>query len=154
MFSRSRLNRLWSYIKPGWVSARAQKVNPAQPATQYQQLGGEPAVRQLANRFYDIMETDSAAQELLAMHPQPLDSVRERFYEFLTGWLGGPPLFEQKYGHPRLRARHLPFRIDQSMRDQWLHCMYQALDEQVSDTLLKQQLKAQFTRLAHHMINA
>lgn len=122
--------------------------------TQYEQLGGEPAIRTMAERFYTIMETDPQAAELLAMHPQPLDAVRQRFFEFLSGWLGGPPLFEQKYGHPRLRARHLPFRIDQQMRGQWLHCMYQVLDEQVSDPLLKQQLKAQFTRLAHHMINA
>lgn len=110
-------------------------------------------MRRLANRFYEIMETNPDAAELLAMHPQPMDGVRQRFFEFLSGWLGGPPLFAEKYGHPRLRARHLPFQIDTRMRDQWLHCMYMALDEQVSDPLLHQQLKAQFTHLAHHMIN-
>ena len=121
--------------------------------SQYQQLGGEPAVRAMAERFYDIMQEDPKAADLLAMHPQPLDAIRVRFFEFLSGWLGGPQLFVEKYGHPRLRARHLPFTIDTRMRDQWLECMYQVVDEQVSDPLLHQQLKAQFTHLAHHMIN-
>ncbi len=111
------------------------------------------AVRNMADRFYDIMQTDPEAAELLAMHPQPLDAIRQKFFEFLSGWFGGPQLFSAKYGHPRLRARHLPFAIDTRMRDQWLHCMYRVLDEQVQDPLLHQQLKAQFTQLAHHMIN-
>lgn len=107
----------------------------------------------MANRFYDIMEQDPQAAELLAIHPQPLTAIREKFFEFLSGWLGGPNLFEEKYGHPRLRARHLPFRIDEKMRDQWLYCMYRVLDEQVQDDLLKMQLRSRFTALAHHMIN-
>lgn len=108
----------------------------------------------MAERFYDIMQTDPEAADLLAIHAQPMDPIRQKFFEFLSGWLGGPPLFSDKYGHPRLRARHLPFTIDTKLRDQWLHCMYQVLDEQVQDALLKQQLKAQFTHLAHHMINS
>lgn len=108
----------------------------------------------MAERFYDIMQTDPEAAELLALHPQPMDGIRQKFFEFLSGWLGGPPLFTAKYGHPRLRARHLPFTIDTRLRDQWLHCMYQVLEEQVEDPLLKQQLKSQFTHLAHHMINS
>ncbi|RUO76391.1 group II truncated hemoglobin [Pseudidiomarina taiwanensis] len=126
----------------------------AEPPTLYQQMGGEAGVRAMAERFYDIMESDPKVSALLALHPQPLGPIREKFYEFLSGWLGGPPLFEQKYGHPRLRARHLPFKIDIKMRDQWLYCMYQVLDEQVSDPLLKMQLRQRFTALAHHMINS
>lgn len=99
------------------------------------------------------MESDPRAKELLAMHPQPLDAIRQKFFEFLSGWFGGPALFEEKYGHPRLRARHMPFAIDERMRDQWLLCMYQVLDKHVHDDLLKIQLRAQFTNLAHHMIN-
>ncbi|RUO26955.1 hemoglobin-like oxygen-binding protein [Aliidiomarina minuta] len=121
--------------------------------SQYQQLGGEKAVRAMAERFYDIMQSDPEASDLLAIHPQPMTAIRLKFFEFLSGWLGGPQLFIEKYGDPRLRARHLPFSIDIKMRDQWLHCMYVVLNEQVQDPLLKQQLKAQFTRLAHHMIN-
>lgn len=124
-----------------------------EPASQYQQLGGEQGVRAMAERFYDIMESDPRARDLLALHPQPLDTIRQKFFEFLSGWFGGPQLFTEKYGHPRLRARHLPFRIDIKMRDQWLLCMYQVLDEQIQDPLLHMQVKQQFTRLAHHMIN-
>lgn len=124
-----------------------------EPASQYKQLGGEQGVRAMAERFYDIMESDPRARDLLALHPQPLDTIRQKFFEFLSGWFGGPQLFTEKYGHPRLRARHLPFRIDIKMRDQWLLCMYQVLDEQIEDPLLHMQVKQQFTRLAHHMIN-
>lgn len=131
---------------------KSKKTNEAPPSL-YQQLGGEVAVRALAERFYDVMESDPRAKELLALHPQPLTSIRQKFFEFLSGWLGGPQLFTEKYGHPRLRARHLPFQIDVRMRDQWLLCMYQVLDEQVDDELLHMQLKQRFTALAHHMIN-
>jgi len=114
-------------------------------------------VRAMANRFYDIMSTDPAAGELLAMHPQPLTNIRQKFFEFLSGWLGGPGLYVEKYGHPRLRARHLPFSIDTRMRDQWLHCMYQVLDELVEHQALSQalhhELRQRYTALAHHMIN-
>ncbi len=110
-------------------------------------------MRAIAERFYDIMSTDPVAGELLALHPQPLDTIRQKFFEFLSGWLGGPGLFEEKYGHPRLRARHLPFQIDINMRDQWLHCMYQTLNEQVADNDLRHELRQRFTALAHHMIN-
>lgn len=127
---------------------------PQGPRSLYDQLGGEPAVRAIAERFYDIMETDPRAADLLALHPQPLNTIRQKFFEFLSGWFGGPALFEEKYGHPRLRARHLPFQIDIAMRDQWLLCMYQVLDEQVTDSLLKMQLRQQVTALAHHMINS
>ncbi|WP_411359739.1 group II truncated hemoglobin [Pseudidiomarina salilacus] len=125
----------------------------AEPPSLYQQLGGETGVRKLAERFYDIMETDPRAHDLLAIHALPLTAIRQKFFEFLSGWLGGPQLFVEKYGHPRLRQRHLPFRIDVKLRDQWLLCMYQVLDEQVEDPLVHMQLKQRFTALAHHMIN-
>lgn len=121
--------------------------------TPYQQIGGATDVKRLANRFYDFMETDPHAADLLKIHPQPLDSVRLRFFEFLSGWLGGPPLFEEKYGHPRLRARHLPFKIDARQRDLWMLCMNQALEEVVTDKLTRKQLQASFYQLASHMIN-
>jgi len=140
---------MWSIFKKS-----KHKQEPSTPTSLYQQLGGEKAVRAMAERFYDVMETDPAAADLLAIHPQPMTQIRQKFFEFLSGWLGGPPLFEEKYGHPRLRARHLPFRIDTKLRDQWLYCMYQVLDEQVQEPLLKMQLRSQYTALAHHMINS
>ncbi|GAB3287611.1 group II truncated hemoglobin [Pseudidiomarina andamanensis] len=123
------------------------------PQSIYDQLGGEPSVRAMAERFYDVMESDPRAKDLLAIHPQPMTAIRQKFFEFLSGWFGGPQLFEEKYGHPRLRARHMPFTIDVKLRDQWLFCMYQVLDEQIEDELLKMQLRQRFTQLAHHMIN-
>ncbi len=110
-------------------------------------------MRELANRFYDIMETAPEAKELYAIHPLPLTQIRQKFFEFLSGWLGGPPLFEQQYGHPRLRARHLPFTVNQQLRDQWMFCMEQALDEVVENKLLRDGIRQSLGQLASHMIN-
>lgn len=119
----------------------------------YDLLGGEIAVRRLVDRFYDLMDKLPEAWEIRKLHPQDLQSSRDKLFMFLSGWLGGPPLYEEKYGHPRLRARHLPFPIDSSARDQWLMCMNQALDEQVENLPLKQALKQALTRTADHMRN-
>lgn len=89
---------------------------PTPEKTPYEIIGGEQGARDLANRFYDIMATDPYAKPLYDMHPQPLDRIRQVFFEFLSGWLGGPDLFAEKYGHPRLRMRHMPFPIDQDLR--------------------------------------
>ncbi len=121
--------------------------------TPYQVIGGEQGVRNLSNRFYDIMEKDDYAKPLFDLHPKPLDRIRAVFFEFLSGWLGGPDLFTEKYGHPMLRARHLPFMIDEALRNQWIYCMDQALDIEVDNPLLRQNLKKSFLQLATHMIN-
>ena len=99
------------------------------------------------------MSTAPEAAQLYAIHPLPLDSIRQKFFEFLSGWLGGPSLFEEKYGHPRLRMRHMPFAVDQQMRDQWMFCMDKALTEVVEDKLLRQGLSHSLAQLASHMIN-
>jgi len=119
----------------------------------YALLGGEPAVKQLVDRFYDLMDTMPESYEIRQIHPKDLQSSRDKLFLFLSGWLGGPPLYVEKYGHPRLRARHLPYPIDESARDQWLLCMNQALDEQVDNALLKQQLKTSFAKTADFMRN-
>ena len=121
--------------------------------THYDMLGGEAGVLRLVNRFYDLMDELPEAWELRKIHSQDLQSARDKLFKFLSGWLGGPGLYEAEYGHPRLRARHLPFPVDTQMRDQWLLCMNTALDEQVSDELLKMQLKASFANVADHMRN-
>lgn len=128
-------------------------THPTPTQTPYQLMGGETAVRHLANRFYDIMETAPEAKALYAMHPLPLDGIRQKFFEFLSGWLGGPALFEQKYGHPRLRARHLPFEVNEQMREEWMFCMNQALNEVVSDKVLREGIRQSIGQLASHMIN-
>lgn len=121
--------------------------------THYKMLGGEAGVQQLVNRFYDLMDELPEAWELRKIHPQDLQPSRDKLFKFLSGWLGGPGLYEAEYGHPRLRARHLPFPVDTRMRDQWLLCMGMALDEQVNDELLKTQLKSAFANVADHMRN-
>lgn len=129
------------------------KSHPTPQQTPYAMMGGEDTVRRLANRFYDVMETAPEAAELYAIHPLPLDTIRQKFFQFLSGWLGGPPLFEQQYGHPRLRARHLPFAVDEKLRDQWMFCMNQALDEVVENKMLRDGIRQSIGQLASHMIN-
>jgi hemoglobin len=93
------------------------------------------------------------AWELRKIHPQDSQNARDRLFKFLSGWLGGPGLYEAEYGHPRLRMRHAPFPVNTQMRDQWLLCMDMALDEQINDELLKTQLKSSFAKVGDHMRN-
>jgi len=127
--------------------------NPTPPNSPYQQLGGEAAVRKLVNRFYDIMDQEDYAQTIREMHPDDLGESKDKLFEFLSGFLGGPPLYHQNRGHPKLRMRHLPFKIDEAARDAWLACMNQSLEELTNDKLLLMQLKSSFYKTAHHMIN-
>jgi hemoglobin len=95
--------------------------------TPYARLGGDAGVRTLVERFYDLMELEPAFAGIRALHGASLESAREKLYLFLSGWLGGPQHYVERYGHPRLRARHLPFPIGIAERDQWLACMRRAL---------------------------
>lgn len=126
---------------------------PTPEKTPYEIIGGEAGTRALANRFYDIMESDPYAKPLYDMHPLPLDRIRQVFFEFLSGWLGGPDLFAEQYGHPRLRMRHMPFTINKDLRDQWMYCMDKALDQEVDNPLLREGLRKSLAQLATHMIN-
>lgn len=128
-------------------------MSAVQDMTPYQLLGGEGVVRWLVDRFYDIMDTDPAAAPLRAMHPADLAGSRQKLFMFLSGWLGGPQLFVQSFGHPRLRMRHMPFAVDESARDQWMHCMRQAVGELICEEALKAQLLAAFQDTADFMRN-
>ena len=119
----------------------------------FEPLGGETGVRALVDRFYDLMDSEVQAQGIRALHPPDLSESREKLFLFLCGWLGGPQLYIERYGHPRLRARHLPFPIGESERDQWLSCMNRALQEQVEDERLRAQLQNSFAHTANHMRN-
>jgi hemoglobin len=121
--------------------------------TPYQHMGGEAAVRALVDRFYDLMDTLPEAWEIRKLHPQDLSGSRDKLFKFLSGWLGGPPLYQQEYGHPMLRRRHLPFPIDTQARDQWMLCMNQALDEQPMEPELREAVRRAFAGLADHMRN-
>lgn len=97
--------------------------------TPFQRVGGEAGVRRLVDRFYDLMDLEPAFQQLRALHPTPLDGSRDKLHWFLCGWLGGPNRYVERFGHPMLRARHLPYAIGNAERDQWMACMRQAMDE-------------------------
>lgn len=119
----------------------------------YQRIGGEEPIRQLVERFYDIMDSDGAAREVRAMHPDDLSGSRLKLYEFLVGWMGGPPLYMNKYGHPRLRMRHSPFAVDSAARDQWMRCMRRAMAEQGLDPSLQEDLGKALFQVADFMRN-
>ncbi|TWU51578.1 group II truncated hemoglobin [Rubripirellula reticaptiva] len=121
--------------------------------TTYDRLGGETGLRQLVDRFYDLMSELPAAEPIRAMHADDLTDSRAKLFKFLSGLFGGPSLYIQEFGHPMLRARHLPFAIGENERDQWLLCMNQAVDELVVDKQLVLQLKNAFFRTADHMRN-
>jgi hemoglobin len=118
----------------------------------FSNLLGTGGVRALVDRFYDRMATDPEAAGILALH-EDLPRAREKLYLFLVGWTGGPQLYVEQYGHPRLRARHLPFAIGEAERDAWLLCMSRAVEETVPDADLRAALMRAFVPLAHHMIN-
>ena len=101
--------------------------NQATPQSLYELLGGEPQatenIRDIVEAFYDVMDTDEKAKTIRLMHPDDLTSSREKLFMFLTGWTGGSQIYVERYGHPFLRRRHLPFKIGEEERDQWIYCM-------------------------------
>lgn len=121
--------------------------------TPYEQIGGEPAVRALVKRFYELMDALPEAWDVRRMHAEDLSGSEEKLFLFLSGWFGGPNLYVERFGPPFLRARHLPFSIGAAERDQWMLCMQQALEEIVGDSDLRGSLLQSFTALADHMRN-
>lgn len=121
--------------------------------TPYQRLGGERAVRELVHRFYELMDHLPEAYGIRKLHPESLAGAEEKLYMYLTGWLGGPQLYVEKFGHPRLRARHMPFPIGAAERDQWMLCMRQAMAEKIDDAPLRAALDKALTDLAEFMRN-
>ncbi|MGA0033003.1 MAG: group II truncated hemoglobin [Burkholderiales bacterium] len=122
-------------------------MNDAAPGadTPYALLGGDAGVRRLVDTFYDLMDAVPEYHGIRKLHPQDLAGSREKLYLFLSGWLGGPPLYVEKHGHPMLRARHLPFAIGIAERDAWLACMLQAMEDSgVEEPLRAALLKAFF----------
>ena len=99
------------------------------------------------------MESDPKVAPIRAMHQPDLTSAREKLFMFLTGWTGGPQLYIERYGHPMLRARHLPFPIDASARDQWMYCMIKAMHQLEFDENLMTKLASQLYGVADFMRN-
>jgi hemoglobin len=130
-------------------------LEPKEPdsPTPYEQLGGDTAVRELVDRFYDLMELEAEFAQLRRVHGASLESAREKLHLFLSGWLGGPSLYTDRFGHPMLRARHLPFAIGDEERDQWMACMVRAMEELEVAPELRQALAGAFQKTADWMRN-
>ncbi|RZL65453.1 MAG: globin [Variovorax sp.] len=127
-------------------------------ATPFEWIGGEDKVRALVDRFYDLMELEPAYAVLRAVHGNTLENARQRLFWFLCGWLGGPQYYTDRFGHPMLRARHLPqaiggHSIGIKERDQWLACMDQAMGETGVDEALRARLRDSFFQTADWMRN-
>ncbi len=119
----------------------------------YAWLGGEPAVRSLVERFYDLMDLEPGYAALRAVHGNDLANARQRLFWFLCGWMGGPQHYTERFGHPMLRARHLPFAVGITERDQWLACMDQAMRQTGVDEALRLRLRDSFFQTADWMRN-
>ena len=121
--------------------------------TTYEKIGGEATVGRLCNRFYELMDTVPQFAELRAMHPESLQGSRDKLYMFLSGWFGGPDLFVEKFGHPKLRARHMPFQIGARERDQWVACMVLAMEDVGIEEGIRAKLLENFFDTADFMRN-
>jgi len=119
----------------------------------YERLGRETVLRRLVQRFYQHMDAIPEAKPIRAMHAPDLGNAQDKLFMFLSGWMGGPSLYIEKYGPPMLRRRHLPFAIDESARDQWMLCMKHALDEVVEDQPLRDELMFALHGVADFMRN-
>jgi Truncated hemoglobins len=133
----------------GTVQLRPILANP-----HYEAIGGEAGVRRLTERFYALMDELPQARAIRAMHPADLTAAKQRLFMFLSGWLGGPPLYAERHGQPRLRRDHMKFPIDDAARDAWMECMTRALHEQVEDPALRAQITASFFKTADFLRNS
>ena len=122
--------------------------------TPFEVIGGEEKVKALVEHFYDLMDLEPAYADLRRAHGTDLARARQNLFWFLCGWLGGPPHYESRFGHPRLRARHLPFVIGIKERDQWLACMDQAMGDVGVDQSLREKLRESFSQTADLMRNS
>ncbi|QDF65512.1 group II truncated hemoglobin [Shewanella sp. SNU WT4] len=141
---------LTKLFKPVPVAPTARQ---AQQSNAYDLIGGADTIANIASAFYQEMQTNPDTQALLAMHRAPIAESQQKLFEFLSGWLGGPALFEQKHGHPALRARHMPFAVTTELKDQWLLCMDKALSTQVKETAHQVAIYQAISELAANMVN-
>jgi hemoglobin len=121
--------------------------------TPYQAIGGDAQVRAIVDTFYDTMDLNTAYARLREVHGDSLESARDKLYWFLSGWLGGPQLYQDRFGHPRLRMRHMPFHIGTLERDQWMACMGDALNACKVEPPIKSWLLKQLFGTADWMRN-
>ncbi|SFB81394.1 hemoglobin [Collimonas sp. OK412] len=131
----------------------ASEPGDQEQASLYDMIGGAGKLRELVDRFYDLMDLEPQFAVIRALHPTTLDGSRDKFYWFLSGWSGGPDLYIERFGHPRLRARHLPYAIATPERDQWLRCMALAMQDVGMEERLQEHLLTSFFQTADWMRN-
>ena len=136
------------------ASDSAAEAKPASAApTPFVLVGGESGVRTLVDRFYDLMDLEPAYAGIRDLHPSTLEGSRDKLFWYLCGWLGGPNHYIERFGHPRLRARHLPYAIGIAERDQWMACVKQAMQESEVEPMLAERLAQAFFGTADWMRN-
>jgi len=121
--------------------------------TPYELLGGDSGIRRLAEVFYDVMDELPEAREIRDMHAPHLAEIKEKLYEYLSGWMGGPHHYEQKYGGVCLTKPHKPYAIGPLQRDQWLLCMDEALRRVDASEDVKAMLKIPMFQIADAIRN-
>jgi hemoglobin len=121
--------------------------------TTYELIGGEATIARLCDRFYELMDSVPQFAGIRTMHPESLKGSRDKLFMFLSGWMGGPDLFVEKFGHPRLRGRHMPFSIGVGERDQWVACMVLAMDDVGIEEGIRRKLLENFFNTADFMRN-
>ncbi len=119
----------------------------------YDWIGGEPTVRKLVDRFYEIMDGEDFAATIRGMHQADLAPMRASLFEYLSGWLGGPPLYVVKHGSPCISRAHAPFAIDRAASDAWMRCMNQAMLDTGIPEQYRELLSPAFERMATMLIN-
>lgn len=142
-----------NWLKRLFAKQAADDDRDSEQSNAYDLIGGDKVIRALAQEFYKQMQTRPDTQSLLALHRAPIEESEQKLYEFLSGWLGGPQLYQQKHGHPALRARHMPFAVDEAMRDQWLICMTAAINQCIKKPEHRQAILEAISTLADHMRN-
>jgi hemoglobin len=130
------------------TAAQASSEDPTIEATPYDLIGGEAAVRRLADRFYAIMDSNPGASRIRAMHEQDLAPIRQLLFEFLSGWLGGPPLYFNRAEHRCIMSAHRPYEIGETERNEWMMCMRAAMDECTLPAEMRALLDQGFSRMA------
>lgn len=135
------------------MSNELKEVTEEEKSNLYELVGGAEKLREMVDRFYDLMALEPEFSGIRVLHPPSMDGSRDKLFWFLSGWMGGPDLYIQQFGHPRLRARHMSFSIGVSERDQWLRCMAWAMQDVGIEEGLQQHLMTSFYQTADWMRN-
>ncbi len=130
-------------------------INDAATSSLYDLVGGEYGVLNLVKVFYDIVETENSAHQLLLLHLRGngLAHSRVEQFNFLSGFLGGPKLYVEKHDHSNVRTMHEHVEINAESKDIWLTCMSAAIDQIGLDASTKSKLMRNFTMVAERLVN-